>query len=79
MSKKNIHIVPNKDAGTWEVKQEGSDFPISTHRTQSAANETGRQMAKIHQVELVIHGRDGKIRDKDSFGNDPFPPKDKRH
>ena len=79
MSKRNIHIVPNRDAGIWEVKQEGSGLPISTHRTQYAANETGRQMAKLYQVELVIHGRDGRIRDKDSFGNDPHPPKDRRH
>jgi hypothetical protein len=24
---------------------------------------------------LVIHRPDGRIRDKDSHGNDPFPPK----
>jgi len=28
---------------------------------------------------VVIHGRDGKIRDKDSYGNDPVPPKDKKN
>jgi hypothetical protein len=27
----------------------------------------------------VIHRRDGKVRDSDSYGNDPNPPKDKRH
>ncbi len=30
-------------------------------------------------AELVIRDRHGKIRDKDSYGPDPCPPKDKRH
>jgi hypothetical protein len=36
-------------------------------------------VAKKNQSEVVIHGRDGKIRDKDSYGNDPHPPRDKKH
>ena len=28
---------------------------------------------------VVIHGRDGKIRDKDSYGNDPIPPRDRKY
>ncbi len=75
--KKNIHIVP-KDGG-WEVKREGSKSPVSKHRTQAAADKKARPMARRDRVELVTHGRDGKIRDKDSFGNDPNPPKDKKH
>jgi hypothetical protein len=26
-----------------------------------------------------VHGRNGQIRDKDSYGNDPCPPKDTCH
>ena len=29
--------------------------------------------------ELVIHGINGKIRDKDSYGNDPHPPHDRKY
>jgi hypothetical protein len=36
-------------------------------------------VAKAAETELVIHRPDGTIRDKDSFGNDPDPPKDKKH
>jgi hypothetical protein len=25
-------------------------------------------------VELLIHGRNGQIRERDSHGHDPFPP-----
>lgn len=51
----------------------------STSETQKEAIERGREIAKNEGSELVIHGRDGKIRDKDSYGKDPFPPKDERH
>jgi hypothetical protein len=77
MAKKNIHIVPT-GAG-WAVKREGQKTPLSEHRTQENAANAGRPVAKHTRVELVIHGRDGKIRDKDSFGHDPNPPKDKKH
>ncbi|MCB0511746.1 MAG: DUF2188 domain-containing protein, partial [Bacteroidetes bacterium] len=30
-----------------------------------------REIAKNQQSELVIHNKEGKIREKDSFGNDP--------
>jgi hypothetical protein len=79
MAKRNIHIVPNKEKGTWDVKREGSDKPLSSHHTQTIADQAGRKIARQDKVELVIHRRDGTIRDKDSFGNDPNPPKDKKH
>ncbi len=30
------------------------------------------------QRELLIHNRQGQIRHRDSFGNDPFPLQDKK-
>lgn len=77
MSKKNIHIVPS--GSRWAVKREGQDTPISQHHTQENADKAGRPIARRDGVEIVIHGRDGQIRDKDSFGNDPHPPKDTKH
>ena len=77
MTKKNIHIVPNGDR--WAIKKEGSNDPLSTHKTKALADQQARPQAKKDKVELVIHGRDGRIQDKDSFGNDPCPPKDKKH
>ena len=74
---KNVHVVPN--GNNWQVKPEGSATPASTHRTQQAATDAGRRLAQQNQSELVIHRPNGQIRDKDSFGNDPMPPKDKKH
>ena len=77
MAKKNIHVVPAHKK--WAVKPAGSTEPASTHRTQHAAEQAGRKLAKQNQSELVIHRPDGRIRDKDSYGNDPCPPKDAKH
>jgi hypothetical protein len=79
--KKPIIVGPHKkDSGTteWTVKPAGQT-PVSTHRTQAAAIEAGRREAKRKETELLIQGRNGQIRSKDSYGNDPNPPKDREH
>lgn len=77
MAKRNVHVVPNGNG--WAVKAEGSSKPLSNHRTQQTASVAGRKVAEANQSELVIHRPNGQIRDKDSFGNDPAPPKDQKH
>ncbi|MBI3115474.1 MAG: DUF2188 domain-containing protein [Candidatus Kerfeldbacteria bacterium] len=74
----NIHVAPNPHGG-WEVRREGASRPVSTHRTQAAADRRARALARRDRVELVIHDRHGRIRNKDSFGHDPFPPRDRVH
>lgn len=77
MGKKNIHTVPfgNK----WAVKQEGMKEPLSTHNLKGNAMQKAVSQAKKDHVEHVIHGKDGRIQDKDSYGNDTNPPIDKKH
>jgi len=77
MAKKNQHVVPLGNG--WAVKGEGSKkFTVITE-TQKDAITVAKGIAKNNKSELVIHGKDGKIRDKDSYGKDPNPPKDKKH
>ena len=78
MSKKNQHVVPTKD-GNWGVRGEGNSKLTKVTLTQSDAIAVAQDIAKNQKVEVVIHKRDGTIRDKDSYGNDPCPPKDKKH
>jgi hypothetical protein len=73
MSGKNQHVVPHQDG--WAVKGVGNDRATSVHETQQQAIDAARDIARRHQSEVVIHRPDGRIRDKDSYGNDPFPPK----
>lgn len=72
----NQHVVPNN--GQWQVKRQGSEKATKNFETQKQAIDYARSIAIKQQSELVIHGRDGRIRDKDSFGSDPCPPKDKK-
>lgn len=70
---KNVHVV--KHPAGWAVKKEGGDRASTVTSTQKQAIDAGRRAAQREGSELVVHGRDGKIREKDSFGRDPHPPK----
>lgn len=73
MSKRNQHVVPAE--GAWAVRGEGSRRASSVHETQAEAIAAARAIARNQGTELLIHGRDGRIRERDSHGLDPFPPK----
>lgn len=70
---KNQHVVPIKDK--WAIKGEGNTKSTKITDTQREAINIARRIARKEQSELIIHGKDGRIREKDSHGNDPFPPK----
>lgn len=71
--KKNVHVVPRN--GDWAVWREGAQRDSSHHDTQADAIYAARQTAQRESAELLIHDRNGQIRERDSFGHDPFPPK----
>lgn len=77
MTKKDIHVVPHKDG--WATKTEGATRAGVVVDTQRQAIERAREQAQRQHVEVVIHRRDGSIRDSDSYGSDPNPPRDKKH
>ncbi len=70
----NQHIVPNN--GQWQLKRENATRATKIFNTQKEAIAFGRKIAIRQQSELIIHNRQGRIRDKDSYGNDPCPPVD---
>jgi hypothetical protein len=79
MSKnKDIHVIPHPGGG-WQGKREGAERASVTGDTKKEVQERSREIAQRDKVELVIHGRDGRIQDSDSFGPDPNPPKDNKH
>lgn len=71
-----VHTTPNPNGAGW-VNQVGGRI-VSHHRTQGTAAERGRDIARGGHTEHVIHRPDGRIRDSNSYGNDPNPPKDQR-
>lgn len=70
---KRIHVVSHS-AG-WATRREGASRVGSTHETQAQAMEAARSTAIRERGEVIIHRPDGQIRDANSYGNDPFPPK----
>jgi hypothetical protein len=73
VERKGQHVVPNK--GDWSVKKAGASKASSTHSTQADAIRVATQIAKNQKTELYIHGKDGRIRERNSYGHDPHPPK----
>lgn len=74
MAKRNQHVVPLGNG--WAVKGEGNSKFTAITETKRDATTIARDIAKNNKSELIIHGKDGKIQAKDSYGNDPFPPRD---
>ena len=73
MAKKSQHVVPR--GGKWAVRKAGAGRTHGTFDTQKEAIHEARKRAQNQGTELYIHGRDGRIRERDSYGSDPHPPK----
>jgi len=69
---KPIHVVPHGD--NWAWRREGSNRVSGITDTQRDAIQQARPAAQRDGVELYIHRPNGQIRDRDTHGNDPFPP-----
>jgi hypothetical protein len=69
MSKGDVHVVPGDNG--WRVEVEGTNRARSTHTTQVEARSAGRDLARRNKVELILHGRDGRIRERSTYGDDP--------
>ena len=74
---KSHHVVPNPNGG-WDVMKNGAERASLHTGTKQDAVQKGREISKNQGTELFIHGQNGRIQRRDSHGNDPFPPQDKR-
>jgi Uncharacterized protein conserved in bacteria (DUF2188) len=73
MAGKNQHVV--KTDNGWAVKGEGNTKATSLHKTQTEASKVAREIAINQKSELLIHDDKGRITRRNSYGNDPHPPK----
>ena len=69
----SIHTTPSKNGTGWTNTSGGR--PLGTYRTQAAAIQAGRAHAQASGAEHRIHGRNGQIRESNSYGADPHPPR----
>ena len=70
----NQHVTPHPNGG-WQVIGGGNKRATVRTETQQQAIDIAREIAINQRSELLIHGENGRIRQKNSYGNYPYPPK----
>jgi hypothetical protein len=77
MADKDVFVVPAGE--NWGVRRPNKNKLSKKFDTKNEAIEYGKELAKKDKSELTILKKDGKIQNKNSYGNDPYPPKDKKY
>jgi uncharacterized protein YdaT len=77
MAKTSQHVVPHPKGG-WSVRQSGASRATRVFANQSDAVRFAQKVAREERTELYVHRKDGTVRQKDSYGADPYPPRDRR-
>ncbi len=72
MKRKSQHVVARGDK--WAVRKTGSDRVTRKIDTKEEAIEVARQFARKQKTDVYIHGRDGRIYERNCYGDDPFAP-----
>lgn len=75
----NNQWVSPRNNGKWGVHGEGNSRDTNVFDTQAEAIARAREIAINQHSEVIVQGRNGRIRSKDSYGNDPCPPRDREH
>lgn len=73
MTKKNYWTSPQD--GQWAVKRQGAERASSVHETQAEAWSEARRLARGSGGEALLQAEDGRIRARNTYGKDPFPPR----
>jgi len=75
MRQKNSYWASQRSNGKWAVKKSGTSRASSLFKTQEQAWKEARKLARRDGTEAFLKGKDGKIRARNTYGNDPHPPK----
>lgn len=73
ITKKNQHVVSHERG--WAVRGAGNGRVSSVHAAQQEAISAAREAAVRQGSEMLIHGKNGRIRERNTYGKDPYPPK----
>ncbi|MBT7641750.1 MAG: DUF2188 domain-containing protein [Rhodobiaceae bacterium] len=69
------YIVGPSAGGKWQTKRGGAKKASAAYDTQAEAISRARELAKNSSGEVIVQGKNGQIREKNSYGKDPYPPK----
>lgn len=70
---KALHIVSSQDG--WVVKKVRSSGVFRVFEKKDDAVKYGTKIAKGQRTDLIIHGKDGRIKERNSYGYDSYPPR----
>ena len=73
MATKQVWVSPSD--GDWKVHSAGSERAAGIYDTKAEAVERAKEIAENKHAELLVQNRDGEIGWRNSYGNDPFPPR----
>lgn len=75
-----VHVLSSQtQPGKFVAKEAGKSQLLTRPAAQAKSIEKAVPIAKQNKREGIIHRRDASIRDSDSYGRDPRPPRDKKH
>ena len=75
MTKRSHHVIPNPKGG-WSVKKEGASRASKHFDKKKDAEAWGKSFSRKEGTDFVVHRHDGTVVKRDSYGNDPTPPRD---
>lgn len=75
MPKKPAAVTGPHPGGGWQNKVEGNQRASNVAPTKATAQAKGREMAIERKTEHKIQNQNGQIKEHNSYGNDPSPPK----
>jgi uncharacterized protein YdaT len=64
----NQHVVPHEDG--WAVRGEGNERVTATYKYQDDAIDRAKDIARNYGSSVVIHGKDGRVRDRIKYDKD---------
>lgn len=70
---KNQWVVPHD--GGWAQRGEGNSRVTRNFDTQREAIDAARETARRERSEVFVQNESGQIRERNSYGPDPHPPK----
>jgi hypothetical protein len=71
MTKGDVHVTWRENEAKWAVQKEGASRASSLHDQKDSAERAGRQNAINQHSELLVHGKDGKIQERNTYKRDP--------
>ena len=75
MTNKSNYWTQKRKDGKWESKKEGAEKASKVTDTQAEAWDYSKEQAKKGKGEAFLKNKGGKIRERNTYGNDPYPPK----